>query len=107
ASGRVAGRRHHAQSAASHPGDGSREMMPPAFNSLKSRLLLSMLGVVLLTVALVSVTVVGSQRDVAYRQAEAELRSLGGMLAINTTAALLFGDSFAAQRSLEGFSSLP
>ena len=70
------------------------------FKSIKTKLLVAFLAVVLLVIAAMSAIIISEQRAVAKAQTEQNLMILSGIVGDNIQAALLFGDKEAAQQTL-------
>ncbi|MGY8872544.1 MAG: CHASE sensor domain-containing protein [Pseudomonadales bacterium] len=77
------------------------------FKSLKVRLLLSMVFLVVLVIVVILWAVISSQTRAAKEQAESELASISEMVAGNTVAALLFLDPVAAKNTLDSLKAKP
>ncbi len=76
-------------------------------NSIKTRLIFSMMFVVILVLALISTTIIFQQKNIAHNQIEQELISLSQIIAENSKAALLFNDNETAMQILQGLSLRP
>ncbi|BBB30279.1 ATP-binding protein [Neptunomonas japonica] len=77
------------------------------FKSLKIRLLLSMIFLVVLVIAVILWAVISNQTQAAKDQAESELISISEMVAENIVAALLFSDPISAKNTLNSLKAKP
>lgn len=77
------------------------------FKSLKVRLLLSMIFLVVLVTIIILLAVIDSQTKAAKSQAESELISISEMVAENIVAALLFSDPISANKTLSSLKAKP
>lgn len=77
------------------------------FKSLKVRLLLSMIFLVVLVTVVILWAVISSQTQAAKEQAKSELVSISEMVAENTVAALLFLDPVSAKNTLNSLKAKP
>ncbi len=69
--------------------------------TLKFRLIMTMMGLVLLTILIISIAIVSNQRQALEKQALQDSTALGELLATNTLTAVLFDDAVSAKQSLE------
>jgi two-component system, sensor histidine kinase len=77
------------------------------FRSLRFKLVLSMLALVALTIAIISISVLVNQNKVSKQQIESELVSIGKMMATNIVAPLVFADQSAADQVLGALKARP
>lgn len=69
--------------------------------TLKFRLIATMMGLVLLTILIISSSIVSNQRQAIERQARLDSTALAELLVNNTLTAVLFDDAASARQSLE------
>jgi signal transduction histidine kinase/DNA-binding NarL/FixJ family response regulator len=69
--------------------------------TLKFRLIVTMMGLVLLTILIISVSIVSNQRQAIEKQARQDSAALAELLVTNTLTAVLFDDASSARQSLE------
>ncbi len=75
------------------------------FNSLKTKLMLSMMSLVTLVIILISYSIIKNQQQAAQEQAYDELSSLSQLIATNSISAVVFNDPVAAEETLSGLKS--
>lgn len=68
--------------------------------TLKFRLILAMMALVLMTILIISVAIVSNQRQAIEQQSRQELSSLAELLETNTLSSLLFDDAESARQTL-------
>lgn len=69
--------------------------------TLKFRLIVTMMGLVLLTILIISVSIISNQRHALEKQALQDSTALGELLVTNTLTAVLFDDAISARQSLK------
>ncbi len=69
--------------------------------TLKFRLIVTMMGLVLLTILIISVSIISNQRHALEKQALQDSTTLGELLVTNTLTAVLFDDAISARQSLK------
>lgn len=77
------------------------------FNSLKAKLMLSMLIVVSIVIFTISFAIVKNQKEAAEQQSKSELESLTKLIATNTLSTVIFNDTASAQQTLLGLKNRP
>lgn len=70
-------------------------------NTLKFRLIMTMMALVLLTILIITVSIVSKQRQALEMQARQELTTLGRLLVTNSLSSLLFDDAESARHTLQ------
>lgn len=75
--------------------------------TLKFRLMVTMMVLVLLTILIITVSMVSNQRQAMELQARQELNALGRLLVTNSLSALLFDDADSARQTLQSLQIRP
>lgn len=75
--------------------------------TLKFRLIMAMMAVVMITIFIIAVAIVSNQRQAIEQQTRQELISLGDLLKTNTLSSLLFDDAESARQTLSSLTVQP
>lgn len=75
--------------------------------TLKFRLMITMMALVLLTILIITVSIVSNQRQAIEAQARQELTALGQLLVTNSLSSLLFNDEESARQTLQSLQVRP
>ena len=69
--------------------------------TLKFRLIMTMMGLVLLTILIISISIISNQRQAIEKQARQDSTALAELLVTNTLTSVLFDDASSARQTLE------
>ena len=75
--------------------------------TLKFRLMITMMALVLLTILIITVSIISNQRQAVEAQARQELTALGQLLVTSSLSSLLFNDEESARQTLQSLQVRP